>query len=61
MERQFEPELARVLLAALPHLRQRGGAVDVRLAHAQQIEVGTVQDHQPFHGFSFGARVRSAT
>ena len=53
VKRQLDPEFTRVLFAGLPHLRQRRGPVDVRLAHAEQIEVGTVQDHQSLHGGSF--------
>ena len=34
VKRERKPELLGVLLAALPDLRQRGGAVNMRLAHA---------------------------
>ena len=37
------------LLAALLDLRQRGRAIDMRLAHAEQIEIGSVQNYDAFH------------
>ena len=42
--------------AAFLNLRQRGRPVDVRLTHTRSIEVGTVQNHQSFHGVSFASR-----
>ncbi|MCY1560077.1 hypothetical protein D9M68_971750 [compost metagenome] len=39
-----QTQFARDALAELLHLRERGAAVEVRLAHAQQIQVGSVED-----------------
>src|SRR5882672_3382409 len=53
---QVEAEARRVVHAAFLNLRQRGRPVDVRLTHTRSIEVGTVQNHQSFHGVSFASR-----
>ena len=46
MDHQFNIELARQQLQPLVDLRQCSGAVDVRLAAAEQIEVRPVQDQE---------------
>src|ERR1700732_3523936 len=44
-------KLGRFALASLLDLRQRRGAVNMRLAHAEQVEVGAVEDYHSFHVF----------
>src|ERR1700756_1638955 len=53
VEADREPELGCLALAILFDLIQRRGAVNVRLTHAQQIEIGAVEDHHSFHGRPF--------
>jgi hypothetical protein len=53
---ELEPEVRGELLAVLLDLRQRRRSVDLRLPHPQQVQVGTVQDHQSFHGVFLSSR-----
>src|SRR6478672_11117283 len=53
MEGDLQAELFGLGLAGLPDLRKRRRAVDMRLPHPQEIEIGTVQDHHSLHGAPF--------
>ncbi|MNC96047.1 hypothetical protein D3C83_133180 [compost metagenome] len=57
---QLDFQLARQGLELLVDLGEGGGAVDVRLAAAEQVQVGAVQDQDLHRFFQFFSRLATS-